>query len=150
MIVIEIFLFFALFAVFGVAQEVFWTSIFNFSKNKDYTFMGVSSLWMFPIYGAVFFIILFGRTYFPSLNIILRGLIYTILILCWEYISGFILRKTFGRAPWDYSDKKIRIAGSIKPINFNGLICLDFALVWFIESLIAEALYLFLKSHLVF
>ncbi len=147
---LEILFYFLLFGAFGVAMEVFWTSLIGFIRKKNPVLRGYSSLWMFPIYGCVFFIILLGQTFFPSFNIFIRGLIYTALILTWEYFSGFFLKKVFGEAPWDYSNKEIKIGHIKKKTNFHGLICLNWAWIWYIGSLIAEWLYVFLKNHIIF
>jgi len=148
--VIEIIFYFLLFGVIGISQEVIWRGLTNFQKKDDPTLMGTSSLWMFPIYGSVFFFILLGQTFFPNLNIFLRGLIYMTLILLWEYTTGFVIKKIAGKAPWNYSREKIKIGRTTEKTNLDGLICFSKAGVWYVESLIAEALYLFLNSRINF
>ncbi len=131
---IEIIFYFLLFGVIGISQEVIWRGLTNFQKKDDLTLTGSSSLWMLPIYGSVFFIILFVQTFFPMLNIFLRGLIYMILILGWEYTTGFAIKKIAGRAPWNYSREKIKIGRKTEKTNLDGLICFSKAGVWYVES----------------
>lgn len=134
--------FFVLFGLIGITMEVFCTSIHShLKKKKNKCLKGTSSLWMFFIYGSVYFIILFGRTYFPDFNILLRGLIYMLLFYSLEFCSGYFLKKCKA-SPWDYSKET--------KYNFKGIIRLEFAPVWFIGGLIQEAIYLYLKSHLIF
>jgi len=136
--------FFVTFGIIGVAMEVFFTAITSvIRKEKNRAMKGYSSLWMFFIYGSVYFVILFGRTYFSQYNFFLRGLIYLPLIYAIEFTSGFILKK-FKAIPWNYREDK-----NTKH-NFKGIICLEFIPVWYTGGLLLELLYLFLKSHLVF
>jgi len=133
--------FFVLFGIIGVSAEVFFVSITNIFKKKDRCLKGHSSLWMFFIYGIVYLIILFGRTYFSDYSIFLRGLIYLVLIYALEFTSGSLLKK-FKAIPWDYrKDTKY---------NFRGIISLEFLPIWYVGGILYELLYLFLKSHLVF
>ena len=136
----EISLFFFLFAFIGVAHEVIWTSLVEYAKSRKMSLKGGSSLWMFPIYGSIFFIVLLVLEHFPGFPWWIRGFIYMVLIYIWEFASGWTVRWMIGVAPWDYSAKKY---------NLSGLINLDYAPIWFIEGLIAEWRYLFLQSHLV-
>lgn len=133
--------FFVLFGIIGVASEVFFISITNIFRKRYRCLIGQSSLWMFFVYGTVYFIILLGRTYFSGYSIFLRGLLYLVLIYALEFTSGSILTK-FKAIPWDYrKDTKY---------NFRGIISLEFLPIWYVGGIISELLYLFLKSHLVF
>ncbi len=138
----EIIFFFVIFGLGGVASEVFFTAIHKiFKEKKNRTLYGYSSIWMFFIYGAVFFIILFGTTYFSQYSIFLRGLIYMIMIYLLEFCSGFLLKK-FKLICWDYSkDTKY---------HFKGIISLEFAPIWYFGGIAAELIYLYLKAHLLF
>jgi uncharacterized membrane protein len=134
--------FFVLFGIIGITAEVFFTSITSLiKKEKNRAMMGHSSFWMFFVYGSVYFIILFGRTYLLGLNLFERGFVYLILIYAVEFISGSILNK-FNATPWNYSkDMKY---------DYRGIICLEFAPLWYVGGMLFELLYLFLKSHLIF
>ncbi len=131
--------FFLLFGALGITTEILWTSAINLLKRKNKQLKGNSSLWMFFIYGTVFFIILLVTTFFMEYNILIRGLIYMFLIYILEFCSGSILKK-FNINPWDYSKEKKH--------HFKGLICLECAPLWFIEGLLAEAIYLYINAHL--
>ena len=131
--------FFILFGLLGITSEVIFISLSK--KPKDRTLKGHSSLWMFFIYGMIYFIVLFGTTYLSMYNFFIRGLVYMILIYILEFASGFVLKK-FRAVPWDYSKTKKH--------HFKGLICPKFAILWFAEGLAAELIYLYIKSHIVF
>jgi len=133
--------FFVLFGALGIALEVFCTAIENLRRKKDKCLRGTSSMWMFFIYGSAHFIVLLVTTYFSEFNILLRGLIYMLLFYALEFCSGVILKK-YKAVPWDYS-------GDTK-YHFRGIIRLEFAPLWFIGGLVAEAVYLYFKIHLTF
>lgn len=147
---IEIICYFILFGITGIFIEVLWTAIRNTNNKKYLLLRGYSFLWMFPIYGLVFFIILLGQIYFSNLNILFRGLIYTALILFLEYTSGYLLKKFLRIAPWDYSYKTIKLMRKRIKSNFRGLICLNRAWMWYILSIVAEQIYLFLQRNISF
>jgi uncharacterized membrane protein len=142
-------LLFIIFSFLGVAHEVIWTSLDSI-KNKNPRLLGRSTLWMFPIYGAILFIIMFVQWLYADYSWVFRGFMYMVLILVWEYISGFTVKKLVGVAPWEYGKKTKDGVGSKKRYNLHGLICLEYAPIWFIEGLIAEWFYLYLVAHLVF
>ena len=133
--------FFVLFGILGIASEIFCTAFENIRKKKDRCLKGTSSVWMFFIYGFVYFIILFVTTYFSEFNILLRGLIYMILFYSLEFCSGLILKKCKA-VPWDYSNRT--------KYHLKGIIRLELAPIWFIGGLLAEAVYLYFKIHLTF
>ena len=140
-------IYFLFFAFLGVAHEVFWRSILDYKKKKNKRMLGDSSLWMFPIYGTLTFIILFVQTYFGDFPWYLRGLLYTLLIFTWEYISGYIIKKISGISPWDYSKETTDGVGSPKKYHLHGLICLQYAPIWYLEGLLAEWIYLWMESN---
>jgi hypothetical protein len=137
----EIIFFFVLFGISGITLEVFCTAIQNFKHKKNRCLVGTSSIWMFLVYGSSFFIILLVATYFSNLNILVRGLIYTLLFYTLEFCSGSILKKCKA-IPWNYSTET--------KYNLDGIIRLEFIPVWFICGLLAEAVYLYFNSHLIF
>ena len=107
-------------------MEILWTGI-HCLPQKDFTLMGYSSIWMFPIYGMASFLAPVCRL-LKGKSLLLRGGVYTCCIFCGEYVTGSLLRK-FGACPWDYS-------GS--PFNIKGLIRLDYAPYWFGAGLLFE------------
>jgi uncharacterized membrane protein len=140
--ILENIFFFVLFGIIGVSTEVFFTSLLELvKKRKNRSMTGHSSLWMFFVYGSVYLIILFGRTYLLGINLFLRGFVYLALIYAIEFISGSLLKK-LNAVPWDY--------GNDMKHDYKGIICLEFAPLWYTGGLLFELLYLFLKSHLVF
>ena len=141
----EVLIAFILFAVFGVAHEVFWTALLE-SRNRR--LKGRSSLWMFPIYGCILFIVMLVQWLYGVYPWWFRGLMYAALILCWEYISGWLIKRAVGMAPWDYEKETPDGVGSPKRFHLHGLVYLEYAPVWFVEGLIAEWFYLLLHGVL--
>jgi len=146
---VKLFLYFVLFAVFGVAFEVFWVSLLDFLKTHNPRLKGRSSLWMFPIYGCLLFVVMFVRGVFPSCPWWFRGVVYVVLILVLEYLSGAFVRGLTGVAPWDYERKTSDGVGSPKRYNIDGLVCLEYVPLWFFGGLAAELFFLFLESHII-
>jgi uncharacterized membrane protein len=140
---------FIMFAVLGVAHEVFWTSLLDFVKTKNSRLIGRSSVWMFPIYGCVLFIIILVQWLYSHYPWWFRGIMYAALMGCWEYLSGRVLKKLLGKAPWDYSSETSDDIGSPKMFHIHGLVCLEYIPVWFVEGLVAEWIYLFFQAHLI-
>lgn len=89
--------------------------------------MGNTSILMFPIYGMAAIIHPLYKC-IKNMNIIFRGIFYTIGIFIIEYTSGYMLKKR-GKCPWDYSDSKH---------NISGLIRIDYAPAWFVVGLFFE------------
>lgn len=110
----------------GWCMEILFTSAISLSK-KDRRLIGQTSLWMFPIYGMAVCIRPVYRLikHMPTL---FRGIIYSIGIFSFEYISGSLLKKG-DICPWDYSDAST---------NINGIIRLDFAPFWMAAGLFFE------------
>lgn len=97
--------------------------------------MATTSLWMFPIYGLAAFIPHFYEK-IKRIPWLIRGILYTIGIFAIEYLTGSILC-FFHICPWDYS-------GS--PINYKGIIRLDYAPFWFLLGLFYERLLLHVNA----
>lgn len=112
----------------GWCLEILWTSL-NSLLRGEYKLMGQSSIWMFPIYGMAAVIRPVSKL-FSGKNVLTRGLIYMNGIFSMEYLTGTLLKKK-GICPWDYSDAKM---------NYQGVIRLDYAPVWFFTGLFYEKL----------
>ena len=110
----------------GWCLELLWTSLHSLSR-QDYKLIGHSSIWMFPIYGMAAVIRPLSLK-MQNIHIVLRGLIYMNGIFSIEYLSGTFLKR-LNLCPWDYSEA---------PLNFHGVIRLDYAPVWFITGLFFE------------
>lgn len=117
---------FFLCGLMGWCMEIFFTSMHSFN-NKDFRFIGQTSLWMFPIYGLAAFIRPIYKL-IKKLPFLLRGSIYSVGIFTCEYITGSLLKKHH-LCPWDYSKS---------PANINGVIRLDYAPYWMLAGLIFE------------
>jgi uncharacterized membrane protein len=123
---------FIIYGILGWTMEIFWTGLGAFAV-QDWNLPGFTYLWMFPIYGlAVFLEPVHDRiSYLPWY---IRGVIWGVLILCIEYVTGGILKILIGQCPWDYS-------GST-PYHIRGIIRLDYFPAWFMAGLIFERIHI--------
>lgn len=110
----------------GWCLEILFTSLGS-ARKQDFRLIGQTSVWMFPIYGSAAMIKPVYR-HIKKMPAVLRGMIYSTGIFCFEYVSGSILKKHHV-CPWDYSGT---------PASVNGLIRLDYAPVWMAAGLIFE------------
>lgn len=110
----------------GWCMEVLWTGLHALLRGEP-TMMGKTSLLMFPIYGCASAIVPVYRK-IRHLPTFFRGLLYTGGIFLTEFTSGSIL-KYFHMCPWDYSHT---------PLQYKGIIRLDYAPVWFAAGLFFE------------
>lgn len=124
---------FLIYGLCGWMMEILWTGLHSLLQ-KDFSLMGQTSLWMFPIYGMAIFLepICLVLQGFPLL---IRGGVYMICIFGGEYVSGLSLKKLVGVCPWDYSQSAY---------HYQGLIRLDYAPVWFMVGIFFEQLFLYL------
>ena len=107
-------------------MEILWTGVHAVAK-RDFRLIVQSSLWMFPIYGMAACIGPVSKG-LKGCSTFVRGSLYTAGIFAAEYGSGALL-KHFHICPWDYSKA---------PLNYKGLIRLDYAPVWFVTGLFFE------------
>ncbi len=110
----------------GLCMEVIWTGIHSLGC-RDFRLMGQSSILMFPIYGMASVIGPVSHR-LRHCSKTLRGFIYTAGIFLTEFSTGAVL-KHFRMCPWDYSNT---------PLNYKGLIRLDYAPLWFAAGLFFE------------
>ncbi len=112
----------------GWCMEILFTAL-HALRRRDLKLTGVTSVWMFPIYGCAALIAplshLLHKTPFW-----VRGIAYMSLIFSGEYISGCLLRK-HNMCPWDYSKSRFHIKRVIR---------LDYAPLWFGAGLLFERL----------
>lgn len=134
------------FVLGGITLEVFWTSISNYRRKKDFRLKGHSYLWMFPVYAIVPFIYMFSLNFLSDYSIFIRGLFYMFAFYLLEYLSGYLIKKIIGQSPWDYSNRSIKIFGKKFKSNFHGLICLEYGPVWYIYGILFEFYFLFLAQ----
>ncbi|XP_060686935.1 transmembrane protein 229B-like [Hemiscyllium ocellatum] len=118
-----------LYAIHGYFCEVMFTAGWEFIESANWKFLGVTSVWSLFIYGTSILVVekmyLHLRT---RCNILIRCLIYTLWTYAWEFVTGFILQQ-FNACPWDYSSFRG---------NFMGLITLEYSVLWFLASVVAE------------
>jgi uncharacterized membrane protein len=121
---------FIIYGLIGWCAEVFWTGLGSLIKG-DVKLSSFTYLWMFPIYGlAVFLEFIHDRI--RQLPIIIRGGVYSILIISAEFTTGVLLKALLGASPWDYSENAL---------SFYGVIRWDFLIVWFFAGLIFEKIH---------
>jgi len=110
-------------------MEVLWTGLAEL-KRKNFTLRSTTSLWMFFIYGMVVFIEPVFTLIAP-LNFIFRGMIYAILIMSGEFLTGTLLKRV-DVCPWDYSTTRFHVKGIVR---------LDYFPAWMIAGLLFERIY---------
>lgn len=110
----------------GWCMEIVFTALHSFQK-REFTLIGRTSIWMFPIYGAACLLTPVCRL-LKGKNPVLRGSIYTCCIFAGEFLSGCFLKKHHA-CPWDYSKSKY---------NLKGVIRFDYAPLWFGAGLLFE------------
>ena len=110
----------------GWCLEIFWTGLQSLLRH-DRKLTGVSSLHMFPIYGAAALVGPLSQR-LKGCWMPLRGLIYMTGIFSVEYATGRFLDKK-GQCPWSYQKS---------PWNISHVIRLDFAPAWFFIGLLFE------------
>lgn len=110
----------------GWCLEVMFTALNSF-RRRDMTLKGITSIWMFPIYGCAAVLSPVSRL-LKKKPFWIRGMAYMSLIFSAEYLSGYILERR-QLCPWDYSRSRW---------NIKHLIRLDFAPLWFGAGLLFE------------
>lgn len=120
---------FLLCGALGWCVEIIFTALQSL-RRRDFRLQGITSLWMFPIYGCGAFLI-FPYKIFKYCSFFIRGLVYTIFIFWGEYLSGHLLSK-INACPWDYERC---------PFHIKKLIRLDYAPLWFIFGLFLEKIH---------
>lgn len=112
----------------GWCMEIIFTSLHSL-RDRDMTLRGVTSLWMFPIYGCAAMIAPLSRL-LKKKAFWVRGLTYMSVIFSAEYFSGKLLSR-HKLCPWDYSKNRW---------NIGRVIRLDYAPYWFGAGLLFERL----------
>lgn len=113
----------------GWCMECFWTGLHSILKHTDRTLTCKTSIWMFPIYGMAACIAPISNNLKNNCALV-RGGVYALCIFTAELITGKLLKK-YRACPWDYSKAKL---------NYQGVIRLDYAPVWFLVGLFYEKL----------
>ncbi|KAK7069978.1 hypothetical protein SK128_023395 [Halocaridina rubra] len=118
-----------IYGLHGFLTEILFTAAWDFALHQDWALSGCTSVWSLLIYSIGSLVVeKFYRTYYATVPILLRGLIYVAWIYLWEYTTGRILRM-YGACPWDYSERSY---------NLQGLITLEYFPAWYSASLLTE------------
>lgn len=112
--------------IIGWCTEIIFTSLHSL-RNRDFRLMGVTSLWMFPIYGLASLLIIPYKLFQKS-SAFVRGTVYTICIFLGEFFSGQLLTR-YHICPWNYEKARL---------NIKKVIRLDYAPLWFFFGLFLE------------
>lgn len=121
-----------LLACVGVALEVAFTAVLDYPQARDPRLVGHTYLWMFPIYGLIYPALSWLWPRVGAWPLAARGALYLLLLYVVEYASGWLLRATVGRCPWDYGSARWAV---------SGLIRLDYAPAWLAACLLFERVY---------
>lgn len=112
----------------GWCMEIIFTSL-NSLRCRDLTLKGMTSVWMFPIYGCAALIAPVSRL-LKNRPAWFRGLTYMGIIFSAEYLTGSLLSR-HKLCPWNYSRSRW---------NVNRVVRLDYAPYWFAAGLLFERL----------
>lgn len=112
----------------GWCMEIIFTALGSL-RDRDMTLKGVTSLWMFPIYGCAAVVAPLSRL-LKKVPVWIRGITYMSMIFSTEYLSGRLLRRR-KLCPWDYGKSRW---------NIDRVIRLDYAPYWFGAGLLFEKL----------
>jgi len=125
-------------ACVGVAMEVAFTSLMEFSSSGSRRLMGKSYLWMFPIYALLYPAFVYLRPVLGRKPWWARAGLYTAGIFLVEYLTGWGLRLATGACPWDYGNARWAVQGVIR---------LDYAPLWAGAALGYERIFLFVHPE---
>jgi len=123
----------------GWIMETVWTG-FGSALKGDKNLRCVTYLWMFPIYGIGGIILEPVHESIRGLLWIYRGFIWACLIFTIELITGWLLKITIGRCPWDYDSET-----GVAAVTIKGLVRFDYLPVWFGVGLLFERIHNFVK-----
>ena len=112
----------------GWCMEILFTALGSL-RSRDLTLKGMTSVWMFPIYGCAAVIAPVSRI-LRNRPAWFRGLTYMGIIFSAEYLTGSLLSR-HRLCPWNYSRSRW---------NVNHVIRLDYAPYWFGAGLLFERL----------
>lgn len=133
-----------IFACLGITAEIIFTG-FKYNlflpilhhEKINYALTGNSYVWMIFIYGAIPFLFPFVYTRIKNLHLIFRLVIYALICLAIEYISGWLLDLTTGDCPWQYT----------VGWHLNGYIRIDYFPLWIIFGFVVEKSWIYLNKH---
>ncbi len=112
----------------GWCLEIIFTAL-GALRRRDLTLKGQTSLWMFPIYGSISFLLPFFHL-LKKFPVWIKGSLYASFIFIGEFLTGSFLKRK-GVCPWNYRRSKFHIGEVIR---------LDFFPNWFLCGLLFEKL----------
>jgi uncharacterized membrane protein len=125
-------LFFILFSFIGlIIENIFFFIIGDAPRFYDksiYLFLGIKIPFIL-IYGFVGCVLL--KVQSIKMNFLLRGILNGIIIICFEFLIGFISLELNYRA-WDYSNQFL---------NLLGIISLQMSILWIILGIVFSFIY---------
>ena len=127
---------FGVFACVGVTTEVVFTALYPiFSDSVDFSWSlsGNSYVWMIFIYGSASIAFPLGFKLISRWNVTIRALIYGLVILGVELLSGALLKSLLGECPWEYQEGW----------HYDGLIRFDYLPLWMVFGMMLEAIHRF-------
>lgn len=138
---------FLIFAVCGMAAEVFFNSFKSLydkyiaNHPLDFSLTGQTYIWMFFIYGSGFLLVDAAFPIFKQLlpKLIFRIPIYVLCIYIIEYVTGWGIAQIIGKCPWEYHS----------PFSIHGYINLSYTPFWAIFAIGLERLYFWTKRAIV-
>jgi uncharacterized membrane protein len=125
----SLFIRFLIYGLIGWCVEVLFTGLSSAVFQRDRTLTGKTYLWMHPVWGLTCLALEQLQDLLVQEHRLVRALIYVGVIYLSEFSSGWVLRKTIGKCPWDYTGKGF---------NVMGLIRLDYAPAWMLAALAYE------------
>ncbi|MGE0128428.1 MAG: hypothetical protein AB7U82_10145 [Blastocatellales bacterium] len=125
---------FLLYGFLGWCVEVFWSAIEDAWRKglRDWRLRGQSYLWSFPLYGLAALLFEPLHDAIRALPWVARGMIYVAAIWVVEYTAGWMLKRSVGACPWDYTCCRHHL---------HGLISWDYFPLWFVFGFILEYLH---------
>ena len=121
---------FLLLGATGITMEVFYTAIVARAWRSG---RGYSYAWMFPVYGAAYPAIMIAQPLIADFPLLIRGVVYALMFILGEWMSGWALRVLLGEAPWEAGYREHRTIG-------QGLVRPDLAPMWFLVGILFERL----------
>lgn len=110
---------FFIYSVVGVLAEMFYCWAFEYRGVVE-SRLGILYLPFNPLYGlgGVFVTLVLAQFILNPLMVFFVGLLVCTTL---EFVASLVMEKLFRSVFWDYSDK---------PLNIQGRVCLQYALIW--------------------
>lgn len=102
------------FVIFWVMGPIYYLLEVLYDGSSHWTMLVVAGIC--GVFGDLL------NEYRPDMSILKQCVLITLVILVFEYFTGYILNIRLGMDIWNYREL---------PLNLNGQICLYFGLVWF-------------------